>query len=82
GVKAWADMERLQQRELTTSFVSGWTRGRIESTLELMRSGALPLERFAGAPSATEADIMATIRAVLDGTLSPVAAVLDWRDLQ
>jgi hypothetical protein len=25
---------------------------------------------------------MATIRAVLDGTLSPVAAVLDWRDLQ
>jgi 2-desacetyl-2-hydroxyethyl bacteriochlorophyllide A dehydrogenase len=81
GVKAWADMERLQQRELTTSFVSGWTPDRIESTLELMRSGALPLERFAAAPSRSEREVMATIDDVVSGTLAPVAAVLDWRDL-
>jgi 2-desacetyl-2-hydroxyethyl bacteriochlorophyllide A dehydrogenase len=34
----WADMGLLQQRELTTHFVSGWTRSRMEATLELMAS--------------------------------------------
>jgi 2-desacetyl-2-hydroxyethyl bacteriochlorophyllide A dehydrogenase len=33
---AWADMALLQQRELTTHFVAGWTRARMEATLNLM----------------------------------------------
>lgn len=32
----WADMALLQQRELTAHFVSGWTRPRMEATLQLM----------------------------------------------
>jgi bacteriochlorophyllide a dehydrogenase len=31
----WADMALLQQREFTTHFVSGWTRARMEATLQL-----------------------------------------------
>ena len=37
----WADMALLQQQELTTYFVSGWTRPRIEATLALMRTGQM-----------------------------------------
>jgi 2-desacetyl-2-hydroxyethyl bacteriochlorophyllide A dehydrogenase len=40
----WADMAVLQQNEITTHFVSGWTRKRIEATLALMESGSLNLE--------------------------------------
>lgn len=79
GTRAWADMEHLQQRELEVSFVSGWAPDRIESTLGLMRSGALPLESLADAPSATADAIADTMRVVATGALTPVAAVLDWR---
>lgn len=34
--QAWADMGLLQQQELTTHFVSGWNRPRMEATLVLM----------------------------------------------
>jgi 2-desacetyl-2-hydroxyethyl bacteriochlorophyllide A dehydrogenase len=37
----WADMGLLQQRELTTHFVAGATRERIEATLALMASGEM-----------------------------------------
>ncbi|MEI6916687.1 MAG: zinc-binding dehydrogenase [Armatimonadota bacterium] len=37
----WADMGLLQQRELTTHYVAGWTRARIEATLGLMAEGAI-----------------------------------------
>lgn len=40
----WADMAVLQQRELTTHFVSGWTRARLEATLALMATGQLRIE--------------------------------------
>ena len=40
----WADMALLQQRELTAHFVSGWTRPRMEATLDLMARGQLSLE--------------------------------------
>ncbi|MDE0217691.1 MAG: zinc-binding dehydrogenase [Spirochaetaceae bacterium] len=40
----WADMALLQQRELTAHFVSGWTRPRMEATLDLMARGQLRLE--------------------------------------
>ncbi len=39
----WADMAILQQKELTTHFVSGWNRTRIEATLQLMAEGKLNL---------------------------------------
>jgi 2-desacetyl-2-hydroxyethyl bacteriochlorophyllide A dehydrogenase len=40
----WADMGVLQQRELTAHFVSGWTRERIEATLELMAAQRIRAE--------------------------------------
>lgn len=39
----WADMALLQQRELTTHFVAGWTRARMEATLKLMAERKLRL---------------------------------------
>jgi 2-desacetyl-2-hydroxyethyl bacteriochlorophyllide A dehydrogenase len=39
----WADMGLLQQRELTTHFISGWTRARMETTLALMAAGKMSL---------------------------------------
>jgi len=81
GVTAWADMERLQKRELTASFVSGWERARIEGTLDRMRDGSMPLELLAGPPPRTASEIAATMTEVLAGTVRPVATVLDWRAL-
>ena len=40
---AWADMALLQQRELTTHFVSGWNRARMEATLALLAAGRMAL---------------------------------------
>ena len=39
----WADMGVLQQREVTTHFVSGWTRARLDATLALMAEGKMNL---------------------------------------
>lgn len=39
--KAWADMGALQMRELTTHFISGWNRTRVEKTLELIAQGKM-----------------------------------------
>jgi threonine dehydrogenase-like Zn-dependent dehydrogenase len=39
----WASMALLQQHELTTHFVSGWNRERMEATLALMAEGKLRL---------------------------------------
>ncbi len=41
--KTWADMGLLQQRELTTYFISGWNRTRMEATLQLMAAGSMHL---------------------------------------
>jgi threonine dehydrogenase-like Zn-dependent dehydrogenase len=79
GTTAWANMERMQQNELTASFVSGWAPDRIEGTLELMRTGRLPVERFAVLVPGSE--LASTMRTVAEGRLRPVAAVLDWREL-
>ncbi len=40
----WADMKLLQEQELIARFVSGWTRQRLEATMNLMRAGQLRLE--------------------------------------
>lgn len=37
----WADMALLQQQELTTHFVSGWSRERMDATLALMAAGKM-----------------------------------------
>jgi 3-hydroxyethyl bacteriochlorophyllide a dehydrogenase len=41
---AWADMARLQQRELTTHFICGWSRDRVESTLALLAQGRMNMK--------------------------------------
>jgi L-iditol 2-dehydrogenase len=40
----WADMGLLQQCELTAHFISGWTRPRMEATLDLMAAGKMRLK--------------------------------------
>ena len=42
--KSWADMGLLQQMELTTHFVSGWSRERLEATMNLMAEGRIRIE--------------------------------------
>lgn len=42
----WADMAVLQQQELTAHFVSGWTRARIEATLDRMAAGRISLDNL------------------------------------
>lgn len=39
--KVWADMGLLQRKELTAHFVAGWTRPRMEATLDLMAAGKM-----------------------------------------
>lgn len=39
--ETWADMGQLQARELTAHYVSGWTRPRMEATLQLMAEGRM-----------------------------------------
>jgi 2-desacetyl-2-hydroxyethyl bacteriochlorophyllide A dehydrogenase len=41
--ETWASMALLQKRELTTHYVSGWTRERMDATLALMAEGQLRL---------------------------------------
>jgi bacteriochlorophyllide a dehydrogenase len=41
--KTWADMGLLQKRELTTHYISGWNRPRMEATLALMAAGKMRL---------------------------------------
>jgi bacteriochlorophyllide a dehydrogenase len=78
GVTSWADMEHMQKRELTAHFVSGWTRARLEHTLELMRSGDLPVDRLIGivADSAVAAAELA--ESVIGGQITSTAAAIDW----
>jgi 2-desacetyl-2-hydroxyethyl bacteriochlorophyllide A dehydrogenase len=81
GVTAWADMTVLQQRELTTHFVSGWTRPRIEATLGLMRDGRFPVEALVGAVAGDAVEVDELMAAVIAGSLVPTAAVIDWTAL-
>ena len=55
----WADMESLQQHELTTHYVSGWNRTRMEATIDLMAAGNMRLHPLIThlAPASTEPDM-------------------------
>lgn len=80
GSTCWADMALLQQRELTTHFVSGWTRQRLEWTLDLMRADKLPVASLVSAVAAGGRRL-ATMDAVQKGTQDHLGAVLDWRSI-
>jgi hypothetical protein len=58
--------------------VSGWTRERLTRTLQLMREGALPVERLVGQVAAADADAVSLMRRVAAGELAPTAAAIDW----
>lgn len=80
GVTTWGDMEAMQKKELTAHFVSGWTPERLAATLQLMRSGDLPLERLVGAVARGTASIVGLLTDVIRGDLEPVAATIEWGD--
>ncbi len=42
--KVWADMSLLQKNELTTHYIAGWTRQRMERTFALMAAGKMRMK--------------------------------------
>ncbi len=80
GATHWANMSVMQQLELTTHFVAGWTRERCLRTLDLMRQGLMPLSDVAAPPTAGDSAINALLETVIAGRLAPTAAVVDWSD--
>jgi bacteriochlorophyllide a dehydrogenase len=78
GVTSWADMEHMQKRELTAHFVSGWTRPRLERTLELMKGGYLPVDRLIGIVAESAASATELAESVIAGRIGPTAAAINW----
>ncbi len=73
----WADMAELQKRELTTHYVAGWTRPRMDATLALMAAGKMRLRPLIThlVPHTRGADMY---RMILDKTEPFVGIALDW----
>lgn len=78
GVTSWADMAHLQKQELTVHFVSGWTKSRIEATLELMRIGALPIEQIATNYQAEASEISTVFANISEGKSPDLASAIAW----
>jgi bacteriochlorophyllide a dehydrogenase len=78
GVTSWADMELMQKRELTAHFVSGWTRARLERTLELMKSGDLAVDRLIGTVADSAVSATELANSIIVGGISSTAAAIDW----
>ena len=78
GQNTWADMAHLQKQELTVHFVSGWVANRIVQTLELMKAGALSLEKIATAYSADAANIEKLFSNIAAGKNPDIAAYINW----
>lgn len=75
--KTWADMGLLQQRELTTYFVSGWNRQRMDATLALMAEGRLQVKPLVThTVAADEAPNMYDM--ILQRSEPYLGIVLDW----
>ncbi len=74
---AWADMARLQQQELTTHFVAGWNRPRMEATLALLAGGRMRL-----APLITHRvpwrEAVAAYEQMRDRSGPLMAVAIDW----
>ncbi len=73
----WADMALLQQRELTTHYISGWSRARMEATLKLFATKAMSLKPLTThlAPCATGPELYRKILTKSDFFLG---LTLDW----
>ena len=73
----WADMALLQQRELTTHYIAGWSRQRMEATLQLMATKAMSLK-----PLITHLEPCANgpelYRKILNKNDSFMGLTLDW----
>ena len=78
GVNSWADMAHLQKQELSVHFVSGWVKNRIIQTLELMKSGALSLEKIATAYPADDVNIEKLFGNIAAGKNPDIAAFINW----
>ena len=78
GIKSWADMALLQKQEVSVHFVSGWTRQRIQYTLELLRGGRLNLDPFVSIVQARGGAIDQLLSQIMSGTLPSIAACIDW----
>jgi bacteriochlorophyllide a dehydrogenase len=77
GATCWADMALLQQLELTAHFVSGWTRARLEMTLDMLRTGELAIPSLISLV-ATGKERVNAMEAVQRGVHAHLGAVLDW----
>ena len=75
---AWGDMARMQQRQLSVQFVSGWTRTRIESVLGFMRQGEMPVDQLVGAVVDTPDTITDLMIDIVAGRHRALASVIDW----
>jgi 3-hydroxyethyl bacteriochlorophyllide a dehydrogenase len=75
--EAWASMALLQQQELTTHFVSGWDRQRMEATLDLMATGRMHLRPLIThhVPAARGPDMY---RMILERSEPFLGICLDW----
>ena len=78
GQNTWADMAHLQKQELTVHFVSGWVANRIVQTLELMKAGALSLEKIATAYSVDAGSIEKLFSNIAAGKNPDIAAYINW----
>lgn len=74
----WADMTLLNDHELTTHFISGWTRDRMEATLELMKSGRIRVSPLIThlVPYARAPDMY---RMIVEKNVPFLGITLDWR---
>ena len=73
----WADMGLLQRYEVTTHFISGWTRPRMEATLDAFATGAMALHPLVShqVPYRQGPDLY---RQHLDKSVPFLGMVLDW----
>jgi len=74
----WANMAWLQQRELTTHYIAGWNRVRMETTLRLMAEGKLRLSPLVTHHVLfTQADRM--YRMILEKSEPFLGIVIEWK---
>jgi len=78
GVTTWGSMARLQQLQHTVHFVSGWTRQRVETVLELMRAGEMACDDLIGTVADTPQAAAELMTSVAQGRPRSVASVIDW----
>lgn len=74
----WADMGLLQKHELTTHYVSGWTRARMEATLQLMAEGKLQLRPLI-THLVNSADAPAMYRMTLEKSAPFLGITFNWK---